>query len=90
MGIGTISLGEVIVTDRLQAVILGFLAGKNIVYIDTMSKKIGNVIETAFDGTDCVSLRKSEFGITEVISTNINTIVDTAIKIISTHGKKLS
>jgi exopolysaccharide biosynthesis predicted pyruvyltransferase EpsI len=86
MGIGTISLGEVIVTDRLQAVILGFLAGKNVIYIDTASKKIGNVLSTAFDGTDCANLRKSEFGITEVITTNINQIVDVATGIIKAHG----
>lgn len=87
MGVGTISLGEVIVTDRLQAVILGFLAGKNVLYVDTTSKKIGNVLSTAFEGTDCVNVQKPEFGLTEVITTSVLKIVETAIEIIKTHGK---
>ena len=86
MGVSTISLGEVIVTDRLQAVILGFLAGKNVLYIDTPSKKIGNVIASAFDATDCVNLRKSVFGITEIISTSINAIIKSSLDIIRTHN----
>jgi exopolysaccharide biosynthesis predicted pyruvyltransferase EpsI len=86
MGIGTISLGEVIITDRLQAVILGFLTGKNVVYIDTSSKKIGNVLATAFDGTSCNPLRNSQFGITEVISSDLSKIVSTAVTFIKDHG----
>ena len=87
MGVGTISLGEVIVTDRLQAVILGFLAGKNVLYVDTTSKKIGNVLSTAFEGTDCINVQKPEFGLTELITTSVLKIVETAIEIIKTHGK---
>jgi exopolysaccharide biosynthesis predicted pyruvyltransferase EpsI len=87
MGVGTISLGEVIVTDRLQAVILGFLAGKNVLYVDTTSKKIGNVLSTAFEGTDCINVQKPEFGLTELITTSVLKIVETAVEIIKTHGK---
>jgi len=48
LAISTISLGELIVTDRLHGAILGFLLGKTVIYIDNSYKKLASVFSTAF------------------------------------------
>jgi len=89
IALGTISIGEVIVTDRLHAVLLSFLAGKWVIYVDTPSKKIGGVLQTAFSGTTCGSENSLEkMGIIEV-EPNTEAIVDETISIIKERGVEL-
>jgi exopolysaccharide biosynthesis predicted pyruvyltransferase EpsI len=50
-----LSLGKVVVCDRLHAAILAYLAGLPFVYIDQVSGKITKTLGTAFDGMeDCM------------------------------------
>jgi len=46
--VGVLSLGRVVVTDRLHGTIVSYLAGKNIVYVENKSNKTTGVLSTAF------------------------------------------
>ena len=48
LAISTLSIGELIVTDRLHGAILGFLMGKTVIYIDNTYHKLSAVFNTAF------------------------------------------
>lgn len=47
-----LSLGKVVVCDRLHAAVLAYLTGLPFVYIDQVSGKISKTLTTAFDGAE--------------------------------------
>ena len=53
--LGVVSLGLVVVTDRLHGVIVSYIAGRGVVYLDSVSSKTVGVLKTAFgeDTTKC-------------------------------------
>ena len=54
-----LSLGRVVVCDRLHAAILSYLAGIPFVYIDQISGKVSKTLNVAFDGLpDCQNGKK--------------------------------
>jgi exopolysaccharide biosynthesis predicted pyruvyltransferase EpsI len=57
-----LSLGRVVVCDRLHAAILSYLSGIPFVYIDQVSGKITKTLGAAFDGVDnCMDGGKSRW-----------------------------
>jgi exopolysaccharide biosynthesis predicted pyruvyltransferase EpsI len=55
-----LSLGKVVVCDRLHAAILAYLAGIPFVYIDQISGKVSKTLNVAFDGLpDCQNGEKT-------------------------------
>jgi exopolysaccharide biosynthesis predicted pyruvyltransferase EpsI len=50
-----LSLGRVVICDRLHAAILAFLAGLPFVYIDQSTGKISKSLKVAFDSKSCHS-----------------------------------
>jgi exopolysaccharide biosynthesis predicted pyruvyltransferase EpsI len=57
-----LSLGKVVVCDRLHAAILAYLAGLPFVYIDQISGKITKTLGTAFGGMeDCMDGEKTRW-----------------------------
>jgi exopolysaccharide biosynthesis predicted pyruvyltransferase EpsI len=58
-----LSLGKVVVCDRLHAAILSYLSGIPFVYIDQVSGKITKTLNTAFDTLDgCMDGNRSKWG----------------------------
>jgi len=53
-----LSLGKVVVCDRLHAAILSYLSGIPFVYIDQISGKISKTLSTAFEHSDVCKDRK--------------------------------
>ena len=49
---GVVSLGKVVITDRLHGVIVSYMAGKGVVYIENLSNKTQNTLATSFNGLE--------------------------------------
>ena len=45
---GVISLGLVVITDRLHGAVISYIAGRGVVYLDSISNKTVGVLKTAF------------------------------------------
>ena len=54
-----LSLGKVVICDRLHAAVLAYLVGLPFVYIDQVSGKISKTLNVAFDTDDCRDGKKS-------------------------------
>ena len=67
LAISTISIGELIVTDRLHGAILGFLMGKTVIYIDNAYRKLSSVFNTAFANKASCADTKT-FGLFEAVN----------------------
>ena len=58
-----LSLGTVVVCDRLHAAILSYLAGLPFVYLDQTSGKLSKTLTTAFsDSSECLDGGKADWG----------------------------
>ena len=54
-GIELLSLGKVVVCDRLHASILSYISGLPFVYLDQISQKVTKTLTTAFaDSENCL------------------------------------
>lgn len=82
LAISTISIGELIVTDRLHAAILGFLCGKTVIYIDNTYKKLTQVFSTAFKKKPHCADTKT-FGLFEATSLNPGDLEKFIIKLLA-------
>ena len=83
----TISLGELIVTDRLHGAIFAFLAGKPVIYVDNSYDKLSNSISTAFrEASSC--LDEESMGVFE-ISQNVPEIIEYVVAYLKKWGKAI-
>ena len=80
----TVSLGELIVTDRLHGAIFAFLTGKPVIYVDNTYDKLSNSISTAFRETSSCS--EGSMGLYET-SQNVEEIVQYVVKYLKKYGK---
>ena len=56
---GVVSLGKIVITDRLHGAIVSYMAGKGVVYIDNLSNKTQNTLMTSFKGLEDKCLGKN-------------------------------
>ena len=77
MAMDTVSLGQLIVSDRLHGALLAFLAGKPVVYIDNKYKKLSNVFSTAFSNKTNCNSTIDVMGLAGSFSANHKTVVET-------------
>lgn len=82
LAISTVSIGELIVTDRLHGAILAFLLGKTVIYIDNSYKKLASVFNTAFRNKESCADTKT-FGLFEAMDIHPRDLEHFIIKLLA-------
>ena len=84
----TVSIGEVVISDRLHGVLLSFLAGKTVIYIDNTYKKLSNVLHTAFRNKKQCS-NTEDMGVYDTV-VDVDKIVEKALDVLRKKGTKIN
>lgn len=85
--IETISLGQLIITDRLHGAVFAFLSGKSVIYVDNTYDKISQSLSTAFGFASSCS-NEEKMGVFE-ISEDVDDVVSYVVKYLKKHGKTI-
>ena len=82
--VGVLSMGRVVVTDRLHGTIMSYLSGRSIVYIENLTNKTTGVTSTAFGDSlaECMSEGTKVLQAQGKGAVGINDIVNKAIKLV--------
>lgn len=83
IALSTVSLGQIILTDRLNAALLGFLTGKFVFYADNHHRKLTRILATAFNDKQSCSSNIEDMGVYKVA--NVDNIVEKISKVIITY-----
>ena len=88
IALSTVSHGEVIISDRLHGVLLSFLAGKTVIYVDNAYKKLSHVFYTAFrNKNECANT--DDLGVYDAEANTVEDIIKTAIAVLKKKGTKV-